>query len=195
MIIGLILWNKLPSEIPSHFNFAGEADGYSSRTFIVFGFPLIMLAVHVLCAFFTTQDPNSANISKKMFSIVLWTCPAVSLIIAVVMYSPALGYSINPTFLSMIFVSLLFIVLGNLLPKCRHNYTIGIKLPWTIADEDNWNRTHRMAGPLWIAGGVLTLVNSFVRFHTETVFLAIMIIVTIVPTVYSYLLFRRKSRA
>lgn len=194
IIIGLVLWNRLPDQMPTHFTFSGEADEYSRRAYAVFFFPLLMFGIHILCAFLMTLDPKNENISWKIYSMVLWICPTVSIIVAVMMYAPSLGYEVNVSFLMMLFIAVLTIVIGNYLPKCRHNYTVGIRLPWTMADEDNWNRTHRMAGPLWIVGGFVMLANVFIRFKTEAVFVAVLIIAALVPTVYSFLLYRRKRK-
>ena len=91
-------------------------------------------------------------------------------------------------------MAVILIVIGNYLPKCRQNYTIGIKLPWTLADEDNWNYTHRMAGKWWILGGVLSFMAAFQPWIDPVyVSLAIIMIVTLIPGVASYLYFRKHS--
>ena len=90
------------------------------------------------------------------------------------------------------FVGLLFVVVGNYLPKVKQNLYLGIKLPWTYADEDNWNKTHRFGGKLWVIGGILILLNVFVKI--KYLELVIMIIMILAPTVYSYLYSKRKNK-
>ena len=93
-----------------------------------------------------------------------------------------------PFIISVCF-ALMFVAAGNYLPKCRQNYTMGIKLPWTLADEDNWNRTHRMAGYVWTAGGILMLIMGF--FHLASLFFLVFMAMVLIPSVYSMILWRR----
>ena len=72
ILVGLVLWNKLPDTFPTHWNCSGEADGFSSKTFAIFGIPLIMLALHWLCIWFTLKDPKNKEQSTKVFGMVLW---------------------------------------------------------------------------------------------------------------------------
>lgn len=90
-------------------------------------------------------------------------------------------------------VGLLFAVMGNLMPKLRQNYFIGIKTPWALEDEENWRKTHRMAGRLWFGAGIVMMLFSLLP--KELLMLAVLCIaVTIagLPYVYSYSLFRNK---
>ena len=78
ILVGLILWNKLPEQVATHFDFNGIPNGYSSRAFAVFGPYLIFLFAHLLCAFGTLADPKKQAIGQKMYALILWICPAVS---------------------------------------------------------------------------------------------------------------------
>ena len=129
MLIGIIYWDRLPDVMATHFGFNNEANGFSSKTFAVFGIPLILLAVLWLGAIVTAYDPKRQNISPKMFSLVLWIAPVISLIAAATMYPVNLGYEVDITFFSELLLGLMFIIIGNYLPKARQNYTIGIKIP------------------------------------------------------------------
>ena len=137
MFFGLALWNRLPERMPTHFDFSGTVDDYSGRPFAVIGLPLFILAMQLFCAVMLRADPKKQNISEKLVQLTLWICPAVSLFVGISMYLSALGFAINVSRLGMVFVGLIFIVIGNYLPKCRHNYTVGIRLPWTLDNEDN----------------------------------------------------------
>lgn len=196
LFVGLLLWGRLPDRIPTHFGVSGEADGWSSKAFAVFGLPAILLAVHLLCAFATRHDPRRKNISPLMWTLVLWIVPIVGLFMTVLVYGKALGYALNVTFFTMLLVGVVFIVVGNYLPKCRQNYTIGIKLPWTLADEDNWDRTHRLAGVLWVVSGIAIILCAFVapKAFLPWVFLAVILAEVVIPTVYSFLLYRKKQQ-
>ena len=194
MIFGILLWNKLPDQVATHFGFDGKADGYSSKFFAVVGVYLFCLAMHVLCAVVTEIDPKAKNISSKIYRLVLCICPLVSVWVGAVIYGNALGYTnlMNMDVLTNVLLGVIFIAVGNYLPKCRQNYTVGIKLPWTLADEGNWDYTHRMAGKLWVVGGVLTVLVGFQHVVSPMALaLVIILVMTLIPTVASYLYYKR----
>ena len=193
MFVGLILWNRLPEQMPTHFGFNGTADGYSGRPFAIIGLPLFLLAIQLLCAFALRADPKKQNISEKLVQLTLWICPAVSLFAGLSIYLSALGFAINISRLGMVFVGLIFIVIGNYLPKCRHNYTVGIRLPWTLDNEDNWNHTHRFAGYVWIIAGVVTLLSVFLS-HAAVVWVAAIFVASLSPLVYSFVYAKRHGK-
>jgi len=86
----------------------------------------------------------------------------------------------------------LFIVIGNWLPKCQQTYTMGIKLPWTLASEANWNATHRFGGKVWVIGGIVTMLTAF--FGSFWLLMVILAAMVILPTVYSYLYYRNHEK-
>ena len=193
VLIGIICWNRLPEVMATHFGFNNEANGFSSKAFAVFGLPLILLAVLWVGAFVTAHDPKRQNISPKMFSLMLWIAPAISLVAAATVYPVNLGYELDIAFFSVLLVGLMFIIIGNYLPKARQNYTIGIKIPWTLANEENWNRTHRLAGYLWMICGILMILISLTRFVPAEWLVGIFLIMVLVPCIYSFWLHAEKA--
>ena len=152
IIAGLVLWQKLPDRLPTHWNFAGEVDGWSSKPFAVLVIPLILMVIHLIGIFATSADPKNQGLNTKLMGLVLWICPVLSVIVMTCTYASALGMNVNVEFVIPLFMGILFLIIGNYLPKCEQNYTVGIKLPWTLNDEQNWNKTHRLAGIVWTAG-------------------------------------------
>ena len=193
VLIGIICWNRLPEVMATHFGFNNEANGFSSKAFAVFGLPLILLAVLWVGAFVTAHDPKRQNISPKMFSLMLWIAPVISLVAATTIYPVNLGYELDIAFFSELLVGLMFIIIGNYLPKARQNYTIGIKIPWTLANEENWNRTHRLAGYLWMICGILMILISLTRFVPAEWLVGIFLIMVLVPCIYSFWLHAKKA--
>ena len=191
MIVGLVLWNKLPEEMPTHFNSSGEADSYNSKAFAVFFIPLLLWAMHLLTGFVTLADPKKQNISDKVFLLVLFIVPAVSIFGTLVMYTGALGLPISINMVGNLFLGIIFLVIGNYMPKSRQNYTIGIKVPWTLNDTENWNKTHRFAGIIWIICGIMLLINAF--FDIIWIVPASIAVAALLPTAYSFLLYLRKA--
>jgi len=195
MLAGIILWNKLPEQFPTHFNAAGEVDGYGSRFFGVFCLPLILAAFQWLCAVGSLKmDPKAENLEGKVFSLVLWIIPALSIVMNALVYCTALGMNMNVQIIMPLLVGLLMVIIGNWLPKCKPSWTLGIKLPWTLADEDNWNRTHRFAGPVWVAGGMVIMLCALIGGAFLWVMAAAFVVMVAAPVVYSFLLFKGKRQ-
>ena len=191
MLLGLALWSRLPETIATHFDLNGVPNGWSSRAFTVFGLPLFLVAVHLLCAFGTMMDPKRKNIQDKMYKLVLWICPVISVLVCTAVYLYALGVNVDMARTAEVMVGILFIIIGNYLPKCRQSYTMGIKLPWTLHDEDNWIATHRFGGWLWMAGGVAYLLLALLGVRSTALMLAFLLVMVLAPTVYSYLYYLR----
>ena len=134
------------------------------------------------------------NAHSKLRYVLLFAIPATSLLMMVVCYGYALGERLNVTRMSLVFVGLVFTITGNYLPKIRRNYTTGIKLPWTMTDDENWNKTHRMAAPIWVVCGLLIIIMGLIGESTWIAPAAIMAAI-ILPTAYSFVLYVKKKRA
>ena len=189
MVAGLVLWNRLPEQVPFHWNAAGEIDGWASKPVAVFVPSAAMLALQWLCLLVTSTDPKKQNHPKKVKVLVLWLIPLITVFISALMYVSALGGSVRVEMLMPILLGLLFVAIGNYMPKCKQNYTIGIKIPWTLASEENWNRTHRFAGWVWVGGGIVMLLSGFLGIFWLTLVPAIIMVA--VPLVYSYILHKK----
>ena len=190
MIVGLILWNRLPEEMPVHFNADGEPDNWESKAFAVFFIPLFLWVVHLLTGFITLADPKKQNISDKVFLLMLYICPAAGIFGAIVTYTGALNLPVSVNLIGNLFLGIIFIAVGNYMPKTRQNYTIGIKIPWALNDAENWNKTHHFAGIVWIICGVLLIINAFLDILW--IVPASIAIAVLLPTAYSFLLYLRK---
>lgn len=191
MLLGIILWNKLPDQIATHFGPGNVADGWSSKIWAVVGLPVLMLAMHLFCIFITLNDPKKQNIGKSMLGIVYWIIPVVSVSMNVSIYGMALGIKINTDMVAMGIVGALFLVLGNYMSKNHQNYTVGIRIPWTLSSEENWKKTHRLASKMWMIGGIIVLLNIF--FKQPWIMIVVVLICAFVPMGYSFLLYRKQK--
>lgn len=192
MIVGLLLWNQLPDEIPVHFDSAGKPDNYESKAFAVFFIPLFLWAVHLFTGFITLADPKKQNINDKIFLLVLYIVPAAAVFGTLVMYTGALGLPISINMLGNLFLGIVFLVVGNYMPKTRQNYTIGIKIPWALNDAENWNKTHHFAGVVWIICGAILIINAFLDILW--IVPASIAVAALLPTLYSFLLYLRSTK-
>ena len=191
IVVGLLLWNQLPAQMPTHWDINGEVDAWSGKGYAVFFFPALLLGLHWLCLLASTMDPKKENYTPRMLTLVLWICPAISLLVSSLMYTKALGYDLRVNVIMPLLMGLLFITIGNLLPKMRQSYMIGIKLPWTLHNEENWNKTHRFGGKVWVAGGVIIMATAFVG--SFWILLGMLIVMVALPTIYSYCLYRKQT--
>ena len=189
IVAGLILWNDLPEKIPTHWNASGEVDQYSSKAFAIFGLPGIMLAAQWLCTLGTAADPKKANHSDKILHLVLWIVPALTVLLMAMTYATALGVAVKVEMVMPVVIGLVLAIVGNYLPKCKQSYTVGIKIPWTLNSEENWNKTHRFAGPIWVVGGIAIMLSGF--FGGFVIFFGITLVMVFAPIIYSYILHRK----
>lgn len=188
-LAGILLWNRLPEKIATHFDQHNLANGWSNKPMAVFGIPFLLLLIYLFCVFFTANDPKRKNINRRIFTMILWLVPVVSVITCMSIYGLALGMDIDIGVIVNIMVGIMFIILGNYVHKVKQNYTVGMKLPWTLNSEENWNRTNRMTGWILILSGLLFLMNSLL-LKTEIVF-AVILLVILVPMIYSFILYKK----
>lgn len=189
IVMGLFLWNQLPDTVVTHWGADNQPDGYSSKAFAVIGLPAILLAIHLICIIATNIDPKAKNINNKMFSVVIWICPFISIVTCAMVYGYNLGYQFDMGFFSSLLIGVLYIILGNFIPKIKQNYTIGFRIPWALNNSDNWYHTHRFGGKCMVIGGIALLATS--PFENVWVLLVVAIIPCILPVIYSYMYYRK----
>ena len=191
MLFGVVCWNKLPDVITTHWGADGIADGFNGKAFAVFVPTGIMFVMNIFCAIATSFDPNSRNQNKKAMGIIFWIVPIISLLVNGAMYSVALGKEVSIFWLFPALFGVLFVVIGNYMPKIKQNRTMGIKISWALNNEENWNKTHRLAGKLWVAGGLVLVATSFLPLKWAiAIMLSVFLVMMIVPVVYSYSIYR-----
>ena len=188
---GLIIWSQLPNQISIHFNVAGQANNFQSKALAVFGLPVFHLLVHLFVIFMIGRDPKNRTMNEKMFRVIYWLIPIVSLSISYLIYSKALGSTTNPSIFVSALLGLIFVIMGNYMPKLKVNHTVGIRLPWTLQSEDNWHKTHRLAGKLWVLGGLILLLEAGLQFALSYVLVLVLLAIVFIPMMYSYQLSRK----
>ena len=191
ILVGLALWDRLPEQVPVHWDINGAVDGYATKVQAVLAMPLLLVVFQWICAIGTSLDPKKKNINDKMFTLVLWIIPVISLVCNSMVYAIALGRQVNVNVIMPLFMGVLFIIIGNYLPKCKQSYTMGIKLPWTLEDEENWNKTHRFAGFIWVICGIIIMLSAIIG--SFWIFFILLIPMVVVPVVYSYLLYKKNK--
>ena len=191
MLAGILLWNKLPDTVATHFGSSGEANGWSSKAFAVFGLPTFLFIIHIFCVAVTLNDPKKRNIGKMMFNVIFWIVPVCSIIANGSTIAYALGIKVDFNLVVGGMIGILFLVLGNYMSKNQQNYTVGIKLPWTLNSEENWNKTHRLASKLWVAAGIVFLLNIFLR--SDVILIGALVLTIVIPAAYSFILYKKEQ--
>ena len=195
IIFGMIVWNKLPESMPIHWGVNGEADRWSSKPFAVFVLPLLILAIHGICIFASGKDFRDKKQSPKVMGLVLWICPLLSVMANSLTYAISLGKEINVLFVVSLTMGTLFVLIGNYLPKCQQNRTVGIRIIWTLKNEANWNATHRFAGKVWVIGGLLLMASSLLPYSIlPWAMIALLVVFISLPVLYSYRFYRKERQ-
>lgn len=195
MLVGLLLWNRLPDVLTTHWSVDNQPDGWSTKVFAVFGIPLLFLAIHWFCLWITAKDPGQKNQSKKAIGMIFWMVPLVSLFSSAILYGTALGNTVNIGSVVFAMLGLMFMSIGNYLPKVKQNYTLGVKVIWALSNEENWNATHRFTGRLWVAGGLALILLAFFPIDLAfAVMLPAVLVMTFIPSLYSYMYYKKQCR-
>ena len=194
MLVGVAFWDALPEQVAIHWGASGEPDRWCAKAFAVYAVPLIMVALHWACLFATRFDKKNRNQNPKMMNITYWLVPAVSWVANGMTYADALGKDIDVIRLLPIIMGVLFLLIGNYLPKCTPNRTVGIRIKWTLADEENWNATHRFGGKVWFIGAIVILASSLLPAKISVcVMIAAMLAIALAPIIYSYCFYKKKK--
>jgi uncharacterized membrane protein len=193
------IYPSLPETVPTHFDLSGNADAYGAKYTIWFPILLIsaiIIGMHFLFKILPKIDPKkSANQSPAMlgklsvFLAVFMALIEISIIQATAGNTAILNKTLIPA------LGLLFAFIGNYMYSVKPNYFVGLRVPWTLENEDNWRKTHQYMSKFWVAGGLLILViGLFTNLATGLVIMfCILLVITVLPVIYSYKLFKQKD--
>ena len=190
----LFVYDQLPEQMAMQWNLEGQVNWYAPKLTAVLSLPLSLAAIHLATLFLRRFDPKRENTSAAMQTILDWLIPVLSILINTYSILQNTGADI-PTAVPLILVGIILIIIGNYLPKSRQNYTVGIRIPWTLHDADNWNKTHRLAGPLVMLGGVAMIIAALTPFKSLLwliLILAVVVLIVAVPCLYSFSLHLKK---
>lgn len=193
---GVLLYQHLPPQVPMHWNIAGQVDRYSSRAFGAFMPPLVAAGVYILMLVMPMFDPRRGNYAKFLgaYRVLRLGLVLFFAFVYIITLGSAMGYPVQVDRVLPALVGLLFIIIGNYLPRVRHNYFVGVRTPWTLASEEVWRKTHRLAGPLFVIAGLLAIASSYWGGRVAAIiFFTAIIGVVILITIYSLVIFN-KSR-
>ncbi len=195
ILFGLIMWNELPDMMTTHWGADGNADGFSAKPFAVFGLPVMMLAVHLICLLFTAKDKKQKGQNKKALNIIFWIAPLISLFSNGMVYAIEFGKPFDFIMLMPALFGIMFVFIGNYLPKIKQNRTLGIKVSWALNNEENWNKTHRLGGKVWVISGLAMLFSIFLPpVAMMPVIVCAISAAAIIPIIYSYCIYKKHQK-
>lgn len=155
--------------------------------------PPVLLAIHWLCLLVTARDNAHNDQSPKVLGMIFFVCPVISLYASGIIWALMCGVSFNVYAILCLIMGIGFILIGNYMPKAKPNRTFGLRIKWTLASDENWTKTHRFSGRLWVITGAVALLGVFLPERIAPYFLiALLLAITVPPIVYSYRLYQKQ---
>lgn len=197
LIVALCVYPFLPDTIPIHWDLQGNANGYGSPLSI-FLMPILAIGCDIGMIISKKIDPKREQYTRFLsvyqgFRILfaVFMAGVFALMILQILY-PDTSYI---CVVAPIATGILFFYIGNEMPKIRPNYFFGIKTPWTLADEDVWRKTHRIAGRIWVLCAILfMLIVCLPNAWILPAIIVILVFMVLYPVIYSYLIFRKQKK-
>lgn len=191
----LAVYSQLPSQIPTHFNL-NAIDSYGDRSHI-FMYPMLFVGLNIMMIGLPYLDPKKKNYVKfnRTYLRIIWLMDIVMFIFfSCLLYSMFYPNNVNMNLFSQIFIGVLILCMGNMMPRIKQNYFIGIKTPWVLADERVWNKTHRISGRLWFGGGIFLIIRAFIPQFSLWIDVLVFVILVIIPLIYSFMLYKKLNK-
>lgn len=192
-----LIWHTLPESVPIHWNIHGAPDGYGSKMTLLVLSGLLPVFTYVIFSILPVIDPKRQinSMGSKYYALKFIVTLLMSALAILIIY---MSGNKNTGEQSLIFLLLgvFYTVLGNYFKTIKPNYFIGIRTPWTLENENVWKKTHVLAGKWWFAGGLVVIISTLVLNEQmiSIAFIAITVIIAVVPAVYSYILYRRENK-
>jgi len=197
---GFALWAapQLPDVVVTHWGASGEPNGWSSKALVVWWLPLVYLGLALLLAVLPRIDPRRRHVAHNAptYWFLTTTILVVLALIHVAMVAYNLGWPVRIENLVPLVVGGLFVVIGNLMPRMRPNWFMGIRTPWTLSSERVWRRTHRLGGVCMIVAG-LAIAAMGLGWRPDRVgwLIGAALTAVLIPVVYSYFAWRTEREA
>ena len=197
IVVSCVTYPFLPEQVPSHWNAAGQIDGYMPKLANAILLPAISIALYLFIQLLIRYSPRlgqqNQRTSLEVVNLIIVGVLVFLLIVQLSITAIALGMAISIPFVISLCLSVLFLFLGNYMGKLRRNFWAGFRTPWTLASDTVWERTHRVGGWLMALAGLLGIILSFIPPLRLWGLLALIGIVIVATTVYSFVLYQRLS--
>ncbi len=197
LTIGLTIlaYPALQAPLPSHWNAAGQVDGYLPKLWGVLIVPLLMFPCTALFFVLPRIDPLKENYRKfrQYYEGFILVFDLFLLIIQLQIVLWGLGYQVSPNLILPPVFGALFIYIGFMVEHAEQNWFVGIRTPWTLSSEQVWKKTHALGGKLFKITGIIALAGVFFGDYALWFVLVPAISVAIGTIVYSFIEFRKEQ--
>lgn len=191
--IGIYVYPQMPNMMASHWNTEGQVDGYMSKFWGLFLMPFAIVGLSLLFIIIPIIDPLKSNIEKFRVHydrfIILLIFYLFLIHIFLIVWS--FGYRFNILYFMMPALGFLFYYAGILTENAKMNWFIGIRTPWTLSNEDVWNKTHKIGGMLFKIAGLIVFSGAFFSEYTIFFILVPILSVVVFTVIYSYVEYQK----
>ena len=194
-IYSVIVWNKLPDRVPTHFDVKGEPDDYSGKAFALLLLPAMNVVLYFILFFIPRIDPRKKNYaafgsSYQNIRMLIHLFFVGMFIFITQTTSGGQPLKLNAFLSGML---LFFALLGNYMRTVRSNFFVGIRTPWTLSNDMVWRKTHELGGKIWFYTGIVLAIIVFFlpQMAAAIVMFCGVFLMVIIPVVYSYLEYRK----
>jgi uncharacterized membrane protein len=196
-VLGFYFYSVFPDQVPIHWNFAGQVDNWGSKFTGAFLMPLIGLGMYFLFLFIPSIDPKKEKYQQFARVYLIFRLAILLILFGVYLIASAnaLGYNVRVEIWIPVIIGFFFMILGNYMGKIKPNWFMGIRTPWTLSNDEVWNKTHRLGGKLFILFGLLLIITPLLPYSSFLWTLLIpVIIISVIPIVYSYVIYKKIKR-
>jgi uncharacterized membrane protein len=192
----LLAYPHLPNMVPTHWNIHGEANGFSAKWSLFLIFPGLMAGIMILFRLLPWLSPKHWEVEsfRSTYLYIMAVLLCLMAYLAGVTLWVGMGRAMDVTRMTIGGVCLLFALIGLALGRVHRNFYIGVRTPWTLANDRVWDETHRLAMKTFVAAGVVGLVLTVVGFSGWPTFV-VLILGALVPAVFSLVIYKRMERS
>ena len=192
VLYSLYMAGHMPDTVPTHWNAAGHVDAYGSKWINLLLLPGVLLFMTGLTLALPKLSPQKFEIEpfEQTYSYIMVLVTAMMLCLHIVIVQTSAGAHTDMNTVMFVILFAFFALLGNVMGRIKRNFYMGVRTPWTLADERVWHSTHRFTGRLWLAGGILGAVAALAGapFWLDLGFL---LVVSMLPIGYSYVEYQK----
>jgi uncharacterized membrane protein len=198
VVFVVTVYGSLPERVATHYDINGKADGWSGRLAAAWLLPAMAVLMLVMFSMLPRISPRFENFKKfeETYWVVANGVVGFLCVMHVLLLGRALNWPIDVSSSMLLGMGVMFMVIGNVMPRMRSNWWMGIRTPWTMENEEVWRETHRLGGRTFLIGGAVTIVAALLPVSVRMyVAMAALVVAGFVPVVYSYFVWRRLKRS
>jgi len=197
IIASVYFYQHFPDRVITHWDFAGNPNGWSGRGFAAFFLPVLLIVMYVLFLWLPSLDPKKERYAEfaKVYAVFRNFIIFFMLLIYFIASLNNIGYKLDVGVSVSLAVGALFIILGNYMGKLKPNWFVGIRTPWTMSSETVWNKTHRFGGKVFMLGGLIMIITGFAPLSWRLpLFIVDIIVLSLGTVVYSYIVYLKENK-